>query len=136
VDFAHGTARAHLRTIPAEDLAVAAIRTVMVTMSPMFRDLITELMADHGSLDVIGELVTREALDEQLRALAPDLILIGLGRNEGDDIGLSLVRRLPNAKAIAFSSDRRHAFVHRMQPQRTVLLDVSPQVLIDSILGL
>ena len=85
---------------------------------------------------MIGELDIRDALDEKLRALAPDIILIGLGRNEGDEIALSLVRRLPNAKAIAFSSDGRHAFVHRMQPQRTVLLDVSPQGLIDSILGL
>lgn len=115
---------------------MAAIRTVTVTMAPMFRDLIRELMASRGNLDVIGELVTRDTLDEQLRALAPDLILIGLGRNEGDEIGLSLVRRLPNAKVIAFSSDGRHAFVHRMQPRRTVLDDVSPQVLIESILEL
>ena len=66
----------------------------------------------------------------------PDLVLIGLGRLEGDEIGLSLVRLLPNAKVIAFSSDGRNAFTHRMQPQRTALLDVSPQMLIDAISGL
>ena len=114
---------------------MAAIRTVMVTVSPILRDLITELMAGHGHLDVVGELDTRDRLEEQLRALAPDLILIGLGRDEGDEIGLSLMRFLPNAKVIAFSSDLRHAFVHRMQPQRIALLDVSPQMLIDTIMG-
>ncbi len=115
---------------------MAAIRTVMVTMSPIFRDLITELMAGHGNLDVIGELDTRDALDEQLRALAPDLILIGLRRDERDELGLSLVGLLPTAKVIAFSSDGRDAFVYHMQPQRTALRDVSPQMLIETILGL
>jgi DNA-binding NarL/FixJ family response regulator len=115
---------------------VAAIRTVMITMSPMLRDLVTELMAEHVNVDLVDELDTRDGLEEQLQALVPDLILIGLGRGEGDEIGLSLVRFLPNAKVIAFSSDGRNAFVHRMQPQRTALLDVSPQMLIEAILGL
>ena len=105
----------------------------MITMSPMLRDLVTELMAEHVNLDLVGELDTRDGLEENLQALVPDLIVIGLGRGEGDEIGLSLVTFLPNAKVIAFSSDVRHAFFHRMQPQRTVLLDVSPQTLTDTI---
>ena len=83
---------------------------------------------------MVGELFTRDGLEEQLQALAPDLILIGLDRNEGDEIGPSLVRLLPNAKVIAFSNNARNAFIHRMQPYRTALLGVSPQVLIDNIL--
>jgi DNA-binding NarL/FixJ family response regulator len=126
--------RAHLRTIVVEELVVAAIRTVMITMSPIFRDLIKQLTAEHRDLNVVAALDTREGLEERLRSLAPELILVGLGRNEGDEVGLSLVRFLPNTKVFAFSSDRRTAFVHRMQPQRTVLRDVSPQMLIDTIL--
>lgn len=114
---------------------MAAIRTVMVTMSPIFRDLIAELMASHVDVEVVGELDTRDGLEQRLQALGPDLVLIGLRRDEGDEIGLSLVRLLPNAKVIAFSSDARHAFVHRMQPQRTALLDVSPRMLLDTIMG-
>jgi DNA-binding NarL/FixJ family response regulator len=127
--------RPQLETIPAEEFAVAAIRAVMITMSPLFRELVAELIAGHADLDVVGELDTRNELGEQLRSLAPDLIFIGLRREEGDEIGLSLARLLPNAKVIAFSSDGRHAFVHHMQPQPTVLIDVSPQMLIDAILG-
>jgi DNA-binding NarL/FixJ family response regulator len=114
---------------------VAAIRTVTVTMAPIFRDLLTELIAGHVNLEVVGELDTCDGLEEQLRALAPDLILIGLRRDEGDEVGPSLVQTFPNAKVIAFSSDGRHAFVHRMQPQRIALIDVSSQLLIDAILG-
>jgi DNA-binding NarL/FixJ family response regulator len=114
---------------------VAAVRTVMITMAPIFRGLVAELMVGHRTLDVVGELNTRDELEEKLRALAPDLILIGLGRNEADEIGLVLVRLLPNGKVIAFSSDARQAFIYSMQPRRTVLLDVSPQMLIDAIMG-
>jgi DNA-binding NarL/FixJ family response regulator len=123
-------------TTPAEEFIVASIRTVVITMAPIFRDLIAELVTRHTRLNVVAELDGRQGLEERLRPLAPDLILIGLARNEGDEIGLSLVRLLPNTKVIAFSSDGRHAFVHQMQPQRTVLLDVSPQALIEAILRL
>lgn len=114
---------------------MAAIRTVTVTMSPLFRDLVTELLADHRDLDLVGELGTRGRLEDWLQAIAPELVLIGLGRDEGDDIGPRLVRLLPNSKVIAFSSDGRHAFVHGMKPQRIALFDVSPQMLIDAIVG-
>ena len=126
--------RPQLEMIPAEELAVAAIRTVMITMSPLFRELVRELIAGHADLDVVGALDTRDELREQLRPLAPDVIFIGLGPNEGDEIGSSLVRFLPNTKVIAFSSDMRHAFVHSMQ-RHTVLPDVSPRLLIDAVLG-
>jgi DNA-binding NarL/FixJ family response regulator len=135
MDIADWAMSPQLETVPAEELAVAAIRTVMVTLSPIFRELIKELTAGHVNLDVVGEIDSRDRLEEQLQALAPDLVFIGLRRDESDEIGLSLVRVLPNAKVSAFSSDGRHVFVHRMQPQRIPLLDVSPQMLIDAILG-
>ncbi|MGB8898414.1 MAG: hypothetical protein WCC90_03770 [Methylocella sp.] len=125
-----------LETIPAEELVVAAIRTVMITMPPLFRDLITELVASPRGLNVVAELDSRQELEERLHPLSPDLVLIGLAKNEGDETGLSLVRLLPNAKVIALSSGGRHAFVHQTQRQRTILPDVSPQTLIDAILGL
>jgi DNA-binding NarL/FixJ family response regulator len=122
--------------ILTEEVAVAAIRTVTLTMSPLLRDLIMGLMAGRRDLDVVEELDTRAGLEERLRALAPDLILIGLDKNEAEEIGVTLVRLLPNAKVIALSNDGRHAFVYRMHPQRTELLDVSAQMLVDTILRL
>jgi hypothetical protein len=117
------------------ELPVAAIRTVTVTMAPIFRDLIVGLMAGRRDLDVVEELDTRDGLKEWLQAVAPELILIGLRKNEADEFVVPpLVRLLPNAKVIAFSSDGRHAFVHHMHQQRTELLDVSAETLIDSIL--
>jgi hypothetical protein len=103
-------------------------------MSPLLRDLIVGLMAGRRDLNVVEELETRDRLEERLRATTPDLILVGLRSNEADEIGVPFVRLLPNAKVIAFSHDGRHAFVYRMHPQRTELLDVSAQMLVDTIL--
>ena len=46
-----------------------------------------------------------------------------------------LAGSLPNATVIAFSSDKRHAFVHQSHGQRKILLDLSPRQLIDAALG-
>ena len=104
-------------------------------MLPLFRDLISGLIVGDTNLDVIEDFNSRDGLEEQLAAISPDLILIGLAKNEADEIGLPLARLLPNAKVIAFSSDGRHAFVHRLRPQRIALLEVSPQMLVDAILA-
>jgi DNA-binding NarL/FixJ family response regulator len=114
---------------------MARIRTVVIAMPPIFRDLITELIGGRGTIDVVGEFDARGGLEEQLRQLAPDLILIKLRGNEGDEIGAELARTLPGAKVVAFSSDARDAVVYRMPTQRTALLNVSPRILIDAISG-
>jgi len=136
VDIARLATSADLvKPISKGNSPVTPIRTVTVTMSPMLRDLVVGLVAGQASLNVVRELATRDGLEEQLQSLSPELILIGLGRNEGDEIrGDSLIRLLPNAKVIAFASDGRSAFVHRMRAQRTALHDVSSQMLIDAIM--
>jgi DNA-binding NarL/FixJ family response regulator len=113
---------------------MVGIRTVMIAMPPIFRDILTELMVGQGTLDVVGEFDTHDGLKDQLQQLAPDIILIKLRRSEGDEIGLGLAKIIPSAKVIAFSSDARDAFVYRMPRRRTALLDVSPRTLIDAII--
>src|ERR1700733_12327822 len=111
------------------------IRTVMIAIPSLFRDLILELTEGRATLEVVGDFDTRFGLEEQLQELAPNLILIKLCGNEGDEVGLELVEALPSTKVIAFSSNAREAFVYRMPHQRCVLLGGSPRSLIDAITG-
>jgi DNA-binding NarL/FixJ family response regulator len=104
-------------------------------MPSMFRDLVTALIAGHRKLDVIAALDTRDAIEQRLQALAPQLVLIGLGSGEADEIGPAVSGFVPDAKVIAFSSDGRHAFVHQLHQPRRVLLDISSQQLVDAVLG-
>jgi DNA-binding NarL/FixJ family response regulator len=114
---------------------VASIRTVILTMSPMLRGIITALVADHATIEVLADLGNRAEAEKELPVIAPDLILVGLQGGETDVIALSFLKLVPSAKVIAFSSNARNAYVYEMRAHRTELTDVSPQGLIDVILG-
>jgi chemotaxis response regulator CheB len=113
----------------------ARIRTVVVTMSRMLSDIITALVTDHAALDLVAEFDNRADAENRLSAIAPDLILIGLRDGEPDGIGRTLLALVPSAKVIAFSSDGRNGYLHEMRALRVEITDISPQGLIDAILG-
>jgi hypothetical protein len=97
----------------------------------MFRDLVTELVAPRRLLDVIAEFDDSNGIEARLRAAAPQLILLGLRRGQDDGAALALARLAP--QLIAFSDDRRNAFVYRGRERRIALIDFSAQMLIDAI---
>jgi DNA-binding NarL/FixJ family response regulator len=115
------------------NILVAGIRTVIVTMSPLLTDIIEQLLSGRVTLEVIGRFDVRTLLEEKLRVLAPDLILVGLRRGETDEIGRTLLSLVPVAKVIAFTNDARHGYVHEMRAHRAALIDISPQALIKAI---
>jgi chemotaxis response regulator CheB len=99
-------------------------------MSPLIADIFREIFSGEVAIDIVAELRNRRRLESRLRAIQPDLVLIGLRRNEPDAIALALLMALPSAKIIAFSSDARLAHVHQMRPHRTELLNVSKKTLL------
>lgn len=105
-------------------------RAVIVTMSPLIADIFRKILSGEVAIEIVAELPNRRRLETQLRAIRPDLVLIGLRRNEPDAIALSLLMALPRAKVIAFSSDARLAYVHQMRPHRTELVNVSKETLL------
>jgi DNA-binding NarL/FixJ family response regulator len=114
---------------------VAVLRTAVVTIPPIFGDIIKALLADHFTLDVVGQFDGRAEAEKQLPLISPDLIIIGLRKGESDAIGRTLLAVAPLAKVIVLSNDGRNAYVHEMRAHRLVLADVSPRALIDAILG-
>ena len=114
---------------------MAVIRTVMIAIPPILRDIVVELMVQRVTLEIVGEFDAHDELSERLQRLGPDLVLISLRGGGGDDIGAELAKLLPSARIIVFASDARDAFLYRAQRQRTALPDISPQTLIDAIIG-
>jgi DNA-binding NarL/FixJ family response regulator len=114
---------------------MAGIRTVVVTMSSLFVDIIEQSVTEQIALDIVARFEARD-LEEHLRVINPDLVLVGLRPGEADEIGRSLLEVVPVARVIVFSSDARHAYLHEMIPHRATLIDVSPAALIEAIRGL
>ena len=110
-----------------------AIRTAIVTMSPMLRDIVKELPTGRERLEIIAELTDRDLLADRLKAILPDLVLIGLARGESDRIARSILMALPRSRVIALSSAGRHVYIHEMRSHRTALCDASATAVIRAL---
>jgi DNA-binding NarL/FixJ family response regulator len=110
------------------------IRTALVSLSPLLSDIITQAIEPEIELDVVAEVHSGDLL-EQLRLIAPELILIGLQTGETDAIAATALAAAPAAKVIAFSADCRHAYLHEMRPYQMMFIDVTPAALAGAILG-
>jgi DNA-binding NarL/FixJ family response regulator len=111
------------------------IRTALITLSPLLSDIITQAIKPEIELDVVAEFHSGDLLKEQLRLIAPELVLIGLQAEETDAIAATALAAAPAAKVIAFSADCRHAYLYEMRPYQMMLIDVTPAALAGAILG-
>jgi DNA-binding NarL/FixJ family response regulator len=114
---------------------VVAIRTALIGMSPIFRDIVRRSTAKHTTLEIVGELKMCDSLEDQLRFIGPELVLISLNPGESDEIGQRLIRVIPMARIIVFSSDKRDAYIHELRPYRVALLNISPEQISTAIEG-
>jgi len=68
---------------------VAAIRAVLIGMSPMLRDIVMQCVGGVRDMEIVGEFFTDEWA-EPLRFSKPEVIIISLGRGEADDVASRL----------------------------------------------
>jgi chemotaxis response regulator CheB len=111
------------------------IRTALVALSPLLSDIITQAIKPEIELDVVADFPSGDLLKEQLRLIAPELILIGLQAGDTAAIAATALAAAPAARVIAFSADCRHAYLHEMRPYQMMLIDVTPAALAGAILG-
>ncbi len=101
------------------------MRTVLVTVSPLLASLVIEILRPCLSLEIVADLPAREDPIEQLRALAPELVLLGLTGTETDELALPLLTALPSTLFLVLAPNGQRAWVHQMRPHRTALNELS-----------
>ncbi|MBV9825471.1 MAG: response regulator transcription factor [Alphaproteobacteria bacterium] len=113
-----------------------ALRILLVGMSTMFSDIVVQALAAHASVEVVAQLQHGERVDVKSERSAPGLVLRGLRPGECETaIGAELLKCFPTATVIMFSTDSRHAFVHRVQAARVPLNDVTLDRFIHAVLS-
>jgi DNA-binding NarL/FixJ family response regulator len=110
-------------------MTVAVIRTVVITLPMLISDIVKQLLIDDAKLDIVGRFDSRELIEAELRAISPELVLVGLGPEEPGMTGLSFLAVVPSAKVIAFSSDGRSAYVSQRGASWTHLPDVGAEAI-------
>ena len=112
---------------------MAAIRAVVVTISPRIVDIITTVLSRRrrweSLLISVIELVSSRSSPPSL----PILTLIVLQQGELHQISCPLLEIVPRAMVIAFSNEWRNAHVHEMRAHSTMLANVSPRRLLNAI---
>jgi hypothetical protein len=95
----------------------------------MISDIVKQLLIDDVKLDIVGRFDSRELIEAKLRAISPELVMVGLSPDESGMTGLSFLTVVPDAKVIAFSSDGHSAYVSQRDASWTHLPDVSPDAI-------
>ena len=79
-------------------------RAVLVTVPPLLADLIRHVLTNRAALVIVAELTEPASAYARLRALAPDVVIIGPA--SGTPVDAALVRAmLPGARVLVLSAD-------------------------------
>lgn len=84
------------------------LRAVLVTVPPLLADLIRHVLSHRAGLVIVGELADPGSAYARLRALSPDVVIIGPAGG-ARPVDAMLVRgMLPQARVLAVSADLTH----------------------------
>jgi hypothetical protein len=109
------------------------LQCVFVSISPLLSTLVAEAVSRRVELRLLAQFDERDRLAQRLKALNPQIVVIGLGPGESDDIGASLLAHVPRAKILLISCGGEYAYVYERHPHRGVLFDFSPDTLTAAI---
>ncbi len=104
---------------------MVAVRTLVVTLSPFLRELVTSVLPPQISVDVVEVLGTREHLADRIREIAPDLVLLGLGEGEADAAALPLLAVRPLARILVLTRNGESAWLYESPGRRVTLSELS-----------
>jgi hypothetical protein len=108
---------------------VPKLRAVLVTVPPLLADLIRHVLISRVGVSIIAEIADPETATERLRALGPDVVIIGPAAS-GYSLDSALVRlMLPGARVLTLSADLNQLF----GPGEADVNDFTPQTLADCL---
>ena len=89
---------------------VRGLRAVLVTVPPLLAELIRYVLTTRADVRSVVDLTDHETVPEQLRELAPEIVIIGLA-NAGSAISAASVRmELPDSCVLTLSADLKLLF--------------------------
>jgi DNA-binding NarL/FixJ family response regulator len=84
---------------------VRGLRAVLLTVPPLLADLIRHVLTSRAALQIVAELTDPDSVYARLRALAPDVVIIGPAGGAWP-VDVALVRALlPGARVLVLSAD-------------------------------
>jgi DNA-binding NarL/FixJ family response regulator len=110
-----------------------AIRILLARMPRMVCDILREVLDAQPDMRVVAELGNGQVLSERVAAERPDVVIVGLERDEPPAICGELLSDHPRVRIVAVEESGRRASLYELRPTCTVLHELSGDELVASI---
>jgi len=109
------------------------IRLLMAAMPPIQCDIVRALVAGDPRVDILAESLPETDLATAVKVLHADVVMTRAWSDPAAPE--ALLRHNPGLRVLTLTDGGRVGYLDRLVVQRTVLTDVSPEELIDAVLG-
>lgn len=106
---------------------VSPIRIVLATMPVMLREILGEVFSGQPDMQVVDEPPPGADLAAVAGSAGADLVVLELAGDDLSPAGIRLLRVHPRLKLLGVSWDGRTAAIYDLVPDRTQVLEVSPE---------
>jgi hypothetical protein len=109
------------------------IRIIVVGMSPLLGEIVAQTLARKWRIESITRLELSPGLAEHLSGMVADLVVAERVSGASNAITADLLTIRPDISLLELSADGRMAWFYRTGSPMAVLIDFSPQELIDML---
>jgi DNA-binding NarL/FixJ family response regulator len=111
-------------------------RVLIAVMPPILRQIVKDVIRADGRCEIEECVDPRADLQEEVSRRHVDAVVLRSAAPGSLWAWSELLRAHPHVRLLVLSRDGRTAFVHRVNADRTVLPDISPQELVHAVRGI
>jgi DNA-binding NarL/FixJ family response regulator len=110
---------------------VERTRTLLALSEGMLGEIVRELLANAPEIEVIGQLEDQANLQDTVRRLDPDVVVI----TGADTVALAdgLLARESRLRVLAIGGEGQSALLYELRPRRLQLGELSPETLLAAL---
>ena len=109
------------------------IRILLLHMPRMLRDILSAAIQAESDMSIVAEATEFTSLGSVADRVRTDVVITGIDDGEIPEACRELVDRYPNMKVLAVEAAGRKAWLYELRPHRSLVAEVSPSGLIDTI---
>jgi chemotaxis response regulator CheB len=118
------------------DLTVQHRAKILIVEIPsLLRELIGEIIAAEGDMEVVGELADRTRISELAERTGANFVIAGLANDEFDLVYEELLRQRPAMRILAVKREGRDSSLYELLPHAETVGELSAETLLSVIRG-
>jgi hypothetical protein len=123
----------HQNSGPTCEVSLDEIRVLLINLRGVLGDVIRTVLRNSADLSIVAD--RADAVDARplLDGVGVDVIVCSLDDASATDIATTLFEPYLRTKVIAVRDDGRQAILWELHPRRSLLGDLSPRLLVDTV---